>query len=156
MSFVIDGSGLRALDSSKPTTPAWAVSILGFRVARGRSAPKMKPTVETCTAVLPWYERADFKRVWELAHDRDDMPCDYEVWRASARNVMTKWLARGRALQIITIRPDEYLDWLAARGLLNTAATRMKYVEERARGDELANGVAIGVSAAAPPVNSAA
>lgn len=30
----------------------------------------MKPTVETYTAVLPWYECADFQRVWELAHDR--------------------------------------------------------------------------------------
>ncbi|WP_173043525.1 hypothetical protein [Bosea sp. ANAM02] len=95
----------------------------------------MKPTVETYTAVLPRYERADFQRMWQLAHDRDDMPSDYEVWHASARTVMTEWLARGRALQIITVRPDEFLNWLADRGLQNTAASRLKYVEERARGE---------------------
>ncbi|MGO4175462.1 hypothetical protein [Bosea sp. TAF32] len=94
----------------------------------------MKPTVETYTAVLPWYERADFQRMWELADDHDDMPSDYEVWYASALEVMNAWLAHGRALQIVTIRPDEFLDWLRARGLPNTAAIRLKYVEEKARG----------------------
>ncbi len=94
----------------------------------------MKPTVETYTAVLPWYERADFQRLWELAHDQNEMPSDYEVWYASALEVMNVWLARGRALQLVTIRPDEFMDWLRARGLPNTAATRLKFVEEKARG----------------------
>ncbi len=107
----------------------------------------MKPTVETYTAVLPWYERADFQRMWELAHDRDDMPSEYEVWHASARAVMTEWLARGRALQIITIRSDEFLSWLEVRGLLNTAASRLKYVEERARGAGISQRVNAGVAA---------
>jgi len=62
------------------------------------------------------------------------MPSEYEDWYASALEVMNVWLARGRALEIVTIRPDEFLDWLRARGLPNTAATRLKYVEEKARG----------------------
>lgn len=131
----------------KPTTPAWAVSILSSRVARGRSDKAVKPTVETYTAVLPWYERADFQRMWELAHDRNDMPSEYEVWHASARAVMTEWLARGRALQIITIRSDEFLSWLEVRGLLNTAASRLKYVEERARGAGISQRLNAGVAA---------
>ena len=94
----------------------------------------MKPTVDTYTAVLPWYERADFDRLWQLAHDHDEMPRDYEVWHASALEVMNTWLARGRALQIVTIRPDEFSAWLEARRLPNTAATRLKYVEDKARG----------------------
>lgn len=48
--------------------------------------------------------------------------------------VMNTWLARGRALQIVTIRPDEFSAWLEARRLPNTAATRLKYVQEKARG----------------------
>lgn len=62
------------------------------------------------------------------------MPRDYEVWYASALEVMNAWLARGRALQIVTIRPDEFLAWLDERKLPNTAATRLKFVEEKARG----------------------
>lgn len=90
--------------------------------------------METYTTVLPWYERADFQRLWELAHDRDEMPCDYEIWHASALEVMNTWLARGRALQIVTIRSEEFLQWLAERQLPNTAATRLKFVEDKARG----------------------
>lgn len=92
----------------------------------------MKPTVEAYTVALPWYEREDFQRIWELAHDHDDIPSDYDVWHAAALEVINAWLARGRALQIVTIRPDELLAWLEAKGLPNTAETRLKYVEERA------------------------
>lgn len=62
------------------------------------------------------------------------MPHDYEVWQASAVEVMNTWLARGRALQIVTIHPDEFLIWLNEHGLQNTAATRLRFVEEKARG----------------------
>ena len=61
-------------------------------------------------------------------------PDDYDLWHASALKVIDAWLARGRALQIVTIRPDEFLAWLEARALLNTAATRLRYVEEKAVG----------------------
>lgn len=101
----------------------------------------MKPTVEAYTVALPWYEREDFQRLWELAHDHDEMPGDYDVWHAAALDVINAWLERGRALQIITIRPDEFLAWLRVRGLPNTAATRLKYVEEKAArsGSEIAD-----------------
>lgn len=93
----------------------------------------MKPTVEACTVALPWYEPDDFRRLWELAHDHDDMPADYEDWHAAAVTVVNAWLARGRTLQIITIKPDEFLAWLEARGLLNTSSNRLAYVEEKAK-----------------------
>jgi hypothetical protein len=108
----------------------------------------MKPTVEAYTVALPWYEREDFQRLWELAHDRDDMPGNYDVWRAAAVRVVNAWLARGRALQIVTIKPDEFLAWLEDKGLPNTAATRLKYVEEKASGAGSETG---GVGIAADP-----
>lgn len=93
----------------------------------------MKPTVDAYTVALPWYERDDFHRLWELAHDRNEMPSDYDVWHKEAMAVMNAWLARGRALQIVTIRPDEFLAWLDAKGLPNTAFTRRSFVEEKAK-----------------------
>lgn len=94
----------------------------------------MKPTVEAYTVALPWYEREDYQRLWELAHDHDEMPGDYEVWHAAALHVINAWLARGRALQIVTIKPEEFLSWLEKEGLQNTAAARLKYVEGKAAG----------------------
>jgi hypothetical protein len=93
----------------------------------------VKPTVEAYTVALPWYEPEDFQLLWELARDHDDIAPDYEVWRSAALAVINAWLARGRALQIVTIRPKEFLAWLEASDLPNTAATRRKYVEEKAQ-----------------------
>lgn len=92
----------------------------------------MKPSIAAYTVALPWYEREDYLRLWELAHDRHEMPGDYDAWHEAALRVINGWLARGRALQIVTIRPDEFLEWLEAHSLPNTAATRRKFVEERA------------------------
>lgn len=94
----------------------------------------MKPTVEAYTVALPWYEREDYQRIWDLAHDREEMPADYEVWHAAALGVINAWLARGRTLQIVTVKPDEFLAWLQNESLTNTAANRLKYVETKARG----------------------
>lgn len=107
----------------------------------------MKPTVENYTVALPWYEREHFDQLWQLANDHNEMPRDYEVWHAAALNVINEWLARGKALQIVTIRPDEFLAWLGERNLPNTAATRLKYVEERASSAAGTAGVAVDTSA---------
>lgn len=95
----------------------------------------MKPTVDTYTVALPWYDREDFAELWALAHDREEMPADYDVWHRNATAVVNAWLAQGRALQIVTIRPPEFTLWLESRGLPNTAENRRKYVEELATGN---------------------
>jgi len=82
---------------------------------------------------LPWYERAAFQRLWELSHDRDDAPGDYDLWRRSALKVIDTWLGRGRTLHIITVKPEEFFAWLEARNLQNTAETRLTFVEEKAK-----------------------
>ncbi|MCR4523002.1 hypothetical protein [Bosea sp. 47.2.35] len=84
------------------------------------------------------------------------MPSDYDVWHASALNVINAWLARGRALQIVTIRPDEFLAWLEDKALPNTAASRRQYVEERASrvGSETV-GIGVALDAGALPNSDA-
>lgn len=99
----------------------------------------MKPTVEAYTVALPWYEREDFPHLWAMADDRDEMPADYDVWHRNAIAVVNAWLARGRALEVVTIRPAELMRWLEARDCPNTAENRLKYVEElAARGHDAA------------------
>jgi hypothetical protein len=81
---------------------------------------------------MPWYERDDFVRLLALAEDRKEMTADYDVWQRRAKSVAHEFLARGRALQIVTIRTDEFLGWLNPLGLPNTSANRLRYVEMRA------------------------
>jgi hypothetical protein len=78
---------------------------------------------------MPWYEREDFVQLLELADDRKDVSPDYDTWRAKALAVAGQYLARGQALQLVTIKPGEFLAWLKSRNLPNTAAARLQYVE---------------------------
>lgn len=87
---------------------------------------------------MPWYEPDDFAQLLALAQDREHMPADYETWHRNASTVLNAWLARGRALQIVTIRPAAFLAWAEKRGLPNTAAARLQYVVERATCDCMA------------------
>lgn len=94
---------------AKVTAPQIPVRFIRSTAQPGRA---MKPTIEIYTVAMPWYGREDFSRLWELAHDRDEMPSSYEVWHRNALAVVNAWLAWGRALEIVTIRPDEFLVWI--------------------------------------------
>lgn len=89
----------------------------------------MNPKIDAYTVAMPWYERADFAQLLELADDRNEMSQDYDAWRAKALSVAEHFLARGKVLQMVTIKPGEFLAWIRERQLPNTAATRLRYVE---------------------------
>lgn len=93
----------------------------------------MNPTDEAYTVAMPWYGREDFQRLWEMTCECGEMPGDYDVWHAAAVKVMLDWLARGRTLQIVSVKPDALLAWLEARGLPNTPSARVQYVQDRAK-----------------------
>jgi hypothetical protein len=133
----------RLLEASR--LPRWAVSTLDFRCWRERPAEHVKPTVEAYTVAMPWYEREDFAELLAVAQDRDEMPTDYEAWHRDAVAVMNVWLSRGRALEIVTVRPAEFLAWIEMQGLPNTAETRRRYVEELAKHGVLADHASMAV-----------
>ncbi|UZF90611.1 hypothetical protein [Bosea sp. NBC_00550] len=94
----------------------------------------MKPTIETYTVAIPWYQPEDFACLWAMALDGNDEPPDYEAWRRQALAVCNEWLARGRALQFVTVRPAALIAWLDERALANTSENRRRYVESLAMG----------------------
>ena len=54
------------------------------------------------------------------------------TWHRNARRVLAEALAAGKAIEVVTIKPDAYLAWLGSAP--NTAAARLRYVEEVAAG----------------------
>ncbi|WNJ88547.1 hypothetical protein [Bosea sp. 685] len=88
----------------------------------------MKPLSGAYTVAIPWYEEEDFARLWSLAHDRDEISPDYATWHRNARRVLAEALAAGKAIEVVTIKPDAYLEWLGSAP--NTAAARLRYVEQ--------------------------
>jgi hypothetical protein len=83
---------------------------------------------------MPWYERADFHELWALSADQHNVPRDYDVWHAEASRALQEYLAMGKALQVVTIRPAAYLQWLGQAP--NTSSMRRTYVEYLAAGVE--------------------
>lgn len=92
----------------------------------------MKPSAEAYGIAIPWYEEEDFTLLWGMSLDRDQVVPDYETWHRNASAVVNKNLERGRTVQMVTIRPELFLDWLLENRLKNTADARKRYVEELA------------------------
>lgn len=92
----------------------------------------MKPSAEAYGIAVPWYEEEDFTLLWGMSLDRDQMLPDYKTWHRQASAVVNQNLAQGRTVQMVTIRPELFLDWLLANKLKNTAEARKRYVEELA------------------------
>lgn len=79
-----------------------------------------KPTVEAYTVGMPWYEREDCSRLWGFAHDRVQMPSDYEIWH-SERGGSDECLAGvGARAGDRSHQTGRVLAWLARTGLPNT------------------------------------
>lgn len=92
----------------------------------------MKPSAERYRIAIPWYEEEDFPLLWGMALDRADVLPDYRRWHRRASAVVNEILAQGRTIQVVTIRPELFLEWLLLNGFKNTAETRKQYVEELA------------------------
>ncbi|RDJ23287.1 hypothetical protein DWF00_21875 [Bosea caraganae] len=92
----------------------------------------MKPSAEAYGIAVPWYEEEDFTLLWGMSLDRDEVVPDYKTWHRNASAVVNQNLERGRTVQMVTIRPELFLDWLLENRLKNTATTRKRYVEELA------------------------
>lgn len=92
----------------------------------------MNPSSQAYTVAMPWYERADFYELWALSADQAEALPDYDRWHAEATRVMNQYLAEGRVIQFIRIRPAAFLEWLG--GAPNNASMRRTYVEYLATG----------------------
>jgi hypothetical protein len=89
----------------------------------------MKPEFGTYTVAMPWYEKEDFEQLLQLAVDRKEMLRDYTKWQIAALSVMNEYLRNGQAIQLVTVRPAEFQNWLSERNLQSTLETRLRYVE---------------------------
>lgn len=78
----------------------------------------------SCTAVLPWYEEADFAELSAIAGLESQ---DYQSWYRGAMQAVDDLLREGQAIEFVTIRPAAYTAWL--NGRKNTLDTRRRYAE---------------------------
>jgi hypothetical protein len=91
------------------------------------SGTRMPGSTRPFTAVLPWYEEADFAELSAIAgHERQD----YQLWYRNAMQMVDDLLREGKAIEFVMIRPAAYLAWL--RGRPNAPDMRRRYAEHLA------------------------
>lgn len=88
------------------------------------------------TAMLPWYEEADFAQLMAIAGQDGEADQTYELWYRSAMQTVDDFLRAGQSVAFVTIRPAAYMSWLDGRP--NSLAMRCKYAEYLASACEAA------------------
>lgn len=78
--------------------------------------------------VVPWYEEADFAELVRLASDEPRLPTDFESWKRAATAATERLLAKGHAIQLITLRARDYTAWLDRTGRSNSRQARLRFL----------------------------
>lgn len=75
---------------------------------------------------FPWYEEGDYPQFQSPKPTQGDA-ISYECWQRAASSEVFRQLASGRAVEIVSIRPDRYRAWIAQRGLPDSCDARRRY-----------------------------
>ncbi|MGE7468176.1 hypothetical protein ACQKLX_01945 [Bosea sp. NPDC003192] len=82
------------------------------------------------TAILPWYEEADFAELLAIGGHGGLSQESYERWYRSVMQTVDDLLREGKTIEFVTIRPAAYSAWLD--GEENCLEMRRKYAEQLA------------------------
>lgn len=82
------------------------------------------------TAILPWYEEADFVELLAIGGHGGLSQESYERWYRSVMQTVDDLLREGKTIEFVTIRPAAYSAWLD--GEKNSLEMRRKYAEQLA------------------------
>ena len=81
------------------------------------------------TILVPWYIESEYEELLALVGQDPRLPKTYPEWKRQA-TIATEWLlARGKAVQLITGHPRDYLEWLGTNGRTNSAVARLRYLK---------------------------
>lgn len=79
---------------------------------------------------VPWYIRQDYPRILGIMEDRDLLPPTYDQWRKRADIAKREIERLGGVAIEVTLDPETFSAWRAARGLHIDARARSLYVSE--------------------------
>jgi hypothetical protein len=79
---------------------------------------------------MAWYLRRDYRRIVEIMDDGERFPPSFDAWLGIAETLETKFSDCGLSVIRVTIEPETFLAWRAARGLPADAALRDLFASE--------------------------
>jgi hypothetical protein len=81
------------------------------------------------TVVFAWYRKEDFLAFADGAADLD---ASYDRWRSAAQAAVNRHLAAGDAVELVSVVPQHFEDWLNERGRSDSPQSRLDYITELA------------------------
>jgi len=81
------------------------------------------------TVLVPWYSEDDFPALLDMVGKDPRIPRSYPEWKRQFAAATELLLAKGKTVQIITVRLAEYLEWLQITHRSNTVAARLRYLK---------------------------
>ena len=75
--------------------------------------------------VVPWYDRAGFAEIC-IATANDGH--DYDRWRGQAIRAVETLLREEQAIEVVTVHPADYRNWLASHAQPDNRASRQRFV----------------------------
>jgi hypothetical protein len=79
---------------------------------------------------MAWYLRKDYRRIVEIMEDGEQFPPSFDAWLGIAETLEAKFSDCGLFVIRVTIEPETFLAWRAARGLPADAALRDLFASE--------------------------
>ena len=92
-----------------------------------------RPSSGTTRLGLAWYTEQEWRRLKELAHDREALDDSYEEWLRTAEETLEKLRSRGVVVEKVALRVADAAEWCARERRPVTSAERAAYAGELLR-----------------------
>lgn len=76
---------------------------------------------------MPWYKRADYRRILEIMDDAEQLPTTFDKWQGRAESMERQQIRAGIPVIRAYIDPDKFVAWCAETGCKVDAEARMAW-----------------------------
>ena len=77
---------------------------------------------------VPWYTEAGYAATLAIMEDSGLFPDSYSAWHRGAQDLVRQLRSAGISPVIVSIDPDDFLDWCQAEDVRADAESRLEYV----------------------------
>jgi hypothetical protein len=81
---------------------------------------------------VPWYKRADYKRILEIMADAEKLPLTFDKWQKLAEQLEAAQKRTGMTVVRAHLDPEKFVAWCAANGLDVDSHARNRWASEAA------------------------
>lgn len=82
---------------------------------------------------LAWFDRKQWRRLTEVAEDRNELDATYEQWQQSAQEAVRTIEGQGQKVEMVHVEVESLVSWCKEKGLPVNGESRAAYVAQLCR-----------------------